>query len=63
MENQVIEPTTEVSVKRGRPAVASSARQQRLQAWDAARAQGVIIKRGRPKTKVVATETPNTEVA
>jgi len=36
------------SVKRGRPVSTNSARQARLAAWEAKRASGMEVKRGRP---------------
>ena len=45
--------TTETtSVKRGRPAVAGSARQERLARWEALKAQGFNVRAGRPKGSV-----------
>jgi hypothetical protein len=42
--------TTETtSVKRGRPTVAGSARQERLARWEALKAQGYTVRAGRPK--------------
>ena len=42
--------TTETtSVKRGRPTVAGSARQERLARWEALKAQGFNVRAGRPK--------------
>ena len=42
--------TTETtSVKRGRPTVAGSARQERLARWEALKAQGFNVLAGRPK--------------
>jgi hypothetical protein len=43
-------------VKRGRPAVQTSARQTKLAAQAAKIAAGETIKRGRPKVEKVATE-------
>ena len=51
--------TTATSVKRGRPVSATSARQARLAAWDAKRASGLEVKRGRPaKAKIVGAINP-----
>ena len=45
--------TTETtSVKRGRPTVAGSARQERLARWEALKAQGFNVRAGRPKGSV-----------
>ena len=53
------ETTTATSVKRGRPVSATSARQARLAAWDAKRASGLEVKRGRPaKAKIVGAINP-----
>ena len=53
------ETTTTTSVKRGRPVSATSARQARLAAWDAKRASGLEVKRGRPaKAKIVGAINP-----
>ena len=42
--------TTETtSVKRGRPTIAGSARQERLARWEALKAQGYTVRAGRPK--------------
>jgi len=50
--------TTETtSVKRGRPTIAGSARQERLARWESLKAQGYNVRAGRPKggvKKVVA---------
>jgi len=46
-------------VKRGRPVSATSARQARLAVWEAKRASGLEVKRGRPaKAKVVGAINP-----
>jgi predicted transcriptional regulator len=46
-------------VKRGRPVSATSARQARLAIWEAKRASGLEVKRGRPaKAKVVGAINP-----
>jgi len=46
-------------VKRGRPVSATSARQARLAMWEAKRASGLEVKRGRPaKAKVVGAINP-----
>ena len=51
--------TTTQSVKRGRPVSATSARQARLAIWEAKRASGLEVKRGRPaKAKVVGAINP-----
>ena len=51
--------TTATSVKRGRPVSATSARQARLAMWDAKRASGLEVKRGRPaKAKIVQAHNP-----
>lgn len=39
---------TALAVKRGRPINATSVRQARLAAWEAKRASGLEVKRGRP---------------
>ena len=53
------ETTTTTSVKRGRPVSATSARQARLAMWDAKRASGLEVKRGRPaKAKIVQAHNP-----
>jgi hypothetical protein len=51
--------TTTQSVKRGRPVSTTSARQARLAIWEAKRASGLEVKRGRPaKAKVVGAINP-----
>lgn len=40
---------TEQKVKRGRPVNPNSARQSRVTKWESLRANGVEVKRGRPK--------------
>jgi predicted transcriptional regulator len=53
------ETTTTPSVKRGRPVSATSARQARLAIWEAKRASGLEVKRGRPaKAKIVQAHNP-----
>jgi hypothetical protein len=45
--------TTETtSVKRGRPTIAGSARQERLARWESLKAQGFTVRAGRPKGSV-----------
>ena len=45
--------TTETtSVKRGRPTIAGSARQERLARWESLKAQGFTVLAGRPKGSV-----------
>jgi predicted transcriptional regulator len=56
--NETTTATTQ-SVKRGRPVSATSARQARLAIWEAKRASGLEVKRGRPaKAKVVGAINP-----
>jgi predicted transcriptional regulator len=56
--NETTTATTQ-SVKRGRPVSATSARQARLAVWEAKRASGLEVKRGRPaKAKVVGAINP-----
>ena len=56
--NETTTATTQ-SVKRGRPVSTTSARQARLAIWEAKRASGLEVKRGRPaKAKVVGTINP-----
>jgi hypothetical protein len=53
------EASTFYPVKRGRPVSATSARQARLAVWEAKRASGLEVKRGRPaKAKVVGAINP-----
>jgi predicted transcriptional regulator len=56
--NETTTATTQ-SVKRGRPVSTTSARQARLAVWEAKRASGLEVKRGRPaKAKVVGAINP-----
>jgi predicted transcriptional regulator len=56
--NETTTATTQ-SVKRGRPVSTTSARQARLAIWEAKRASGLEVKRGRPaKAKVVGAINP-----
>ena len=66
-KNKTVMKNTETqSVKRGRPVSTNSARQARLAAWEAKRASGMEVKRGRPakaKTTNDAPKTPEMPVA
>ena len=53
---------TEKSVKRGRPVNPNSARQARVTKWEAMRASGLEVKRGRPMKPVVHEITPEIAV-
>jgi hypothetical protein len=48
-KTQTTEATATPTVKRGRPVIEGSARQERLARWEALKAQGFNVRAGRPK--------------